>query len=88
MSDETTEMFRAMREWKKTEKEANLKTGHDALQAAGVAFETKNDGYHYIVKHAGRTFDYWPSTRKWRERAPSKVRGHGHESLLKTLGVP
>lgn len=97
MSDETTEVYRALREWKKTEKQASLKSGREALEAAGVAFQVKNAGYHYVVSHEGRTVDYWPSTGRWRERVTgepgnfqtlnSKRHGKGHETLLKSLGI-
>jgi hypothetical protein len=35
------------------------------LQDAGLQFEVKNQGIHFVVFANGHRFDYWPGTRLW-----------------------
>lgn len=46
----------------------NRESSAALLSAMGIAFEAKNEGAHLIVRHAGRTIDFWPGTGKWKDR--------------------
>jgi hypothetical protein len=45
------------------------------LKQRGISCEIKNDGAHLVVKHAGKTCDFWPGTGKWIIRGGSSGRG-------------
>lgn len=45
------------------------------LNERGIAYESKNDGAHLIVTHAGKTCDFWPGTGKWIARKGPSGRG-------------
>lgn len=91
--------FKALREHSRAKKQANQKGSTDALESYGVAFTKHNGGVHLIVRHEGRTIDFWPSTGKWRERMDgtaegsflmtnaAKREGRGVFKLLKALGI-
>lgn len=57
------------------------------LRFLGVAFETKNDGAHLIVRHEGQTIDFCPGTGKYKPRTPGTQYGRGVFNLLKYLGI-
>jgi len=38
------------------------------LRAAGLHWDQKTRGALLVIRRHGRTFDFWPSTGKWRER--------------------
>jgi hypothetical protein len=57
------------------------------LRFLGVEFEVKNEGVHLIVKHNGKTVDFWPSTGKYIPREPKPKHGRGVFNMLKMLGI-
>lgn len=84
------EDFRAMREHGQQRRAANREDSPALLRQHGVTFDSRNNGAHLIVKHAGKTVDFWPGTGKWIDRfAPSgrAPNGRGVFKLLKHLGV-
>lgn len=53
----------------------NRESSPTVLTRHGIAYETKNDGTHLIVTHAGKTVDFWPGTGLWRARKGTNGRG-------------
>lgn len=58
--------------------------GQRALNAAGLFFDSRNDGAHLVVYGGGRVFDFWPGTGKWADRFDSEAKT-GVSSLLKQI---
>ena len=55
------------------------------LARAGIAFErTREGGRHLVIRHAGRTFDFWPTTGQWYDRKQRRPR-LGIRNLIKEL---
>lgn len=67
--------FRAWKQDRIAKRAANRDYGAKYLADMGVHFEAKNDGAHLIVSHAGKVFDYWPGTGKFKEREGKWGRG-------------
>ena len=62
-------------------------SGASELVAAGIYFESKNEGAHLVVSigNDGKPVaDYWPGANHWRARKGG-VRGRGAESLIAYL---
>lgn len=57
------------------------------LRSLGVSLESKNDGAHLIVEHAGKTIDFWPGTGKFIPRTTGAKHGRGVFNMLKLLGI-
>lgn len=43
-----------------------------ALQERGIAFETKNRGYHLVIACGTGVIDFWPGTGFWRQRGTAQ----------------
>ena len=86
MSEEVTEVFRALKEHERTERQARKKDNLDRLRAAGFAFTEHNGGSHIVIRDRGRTFDAWPPTGKWRQRDMDTTPGQlaVHKQSLKS----
>lgn len=82
--NETTEMWRDVRHEQQAQRSTNRERGAFQLTSRGFKFESKNDGAHLVVKHGGRTVDYWPGPGKWIVRG-SRRRGHGVFDLMRLL---
>ena len=84
------ELFNAHREESQARRASHRETTPELLRQHGVAFDTKNDGAHLVVRHAGKVADLWPGTGKYRVRRPG---GNGEQyrrgvfNLLRDLGV-
>lgn len=99
MSEETVEVFRAMREHSQQKRRANLHSSTEILRQRGIAFESHNSGLHLVIRRGERTWDFWPSSGKYRERDRSAVpgsfavhrksvsSGRGVFNLLKAIGA-
>lgn len=80
----------AMKQASQERRAGNRESSPQVLRDHGVAFETKNDGAHLVVRHAGKVADLWPGTGKYRVRRPG---GKGEQyrrgvfNLLRDLGV-
>ena len=60
------------------------------LRGAGIAFETKNNGAHLIVRHNAKVADFWPGTGKFGIRGDVDAKGdqrwyRGVRLLIKRL---
>lgn len=81
----------AAREALAAAKQRRVKEAHAVLQALGYAV-TRSQARHFVVRHDGRCFDFWPGVGRWRERANHHApgsfsiadlhRGIGLKSLL------
>lgn len=71
----------------KERRASNTTRSTSILTHLGIDFETKNNGAHLIVRHAGKTIDFWPSTGKYIPRAPGSKHGRGVFNMLKMLGI-
>ncbi len=72
MGDYWRDVRPAMQEESRQKRASNRESSAKMLTAAGIAFETKNEGAHLIVTANGRTVDFWPGTGLWIERGTSK----------------
>lgn len=68
-----------MREDSAAKRASNRDWSAAHLKEKGIAFETRNDGVHLLVRHRGRRADFWPGTGKWivRAAAPGDKERHG-----------
>lgn len=64
---------------------SNRENSAQVLTDHGVSFDSRNDGAHLIVTHAGRVFDFWPGTGLFKDRQGKQ--GRGVFGMLKALGV-
>ena len=77
------------REWDKVKKEkkaSNLIYSANLLTDKGVEFESKSGGVHLVVFSARDTYDFWPSTGKWKKRGTSRY-GRGVHKLLAAINL-
>lgn len=70
-----TECFAALRRESQAKRHANLTSSTDILRQRGIQFESCNGGVHLVIRRDGRTWDFWPSTGKFRERDRSATPG-------------
>ena len=68
----------------KQERQSRMPDINSLLSEAGVNFEAKNDGHHYILDSKESKIDYWPSTGLWKCRS-TKKQGYNIKPLLKHL---
>lgn len=54
------------------------------LKRAGIPFEQTERGAHLVIRHAGRTVDFWPCIGVWIDRA-HKRRRLGVRGLIQHL---
>lgn len=80
--------FRAMRQASQEKRAGNRLASTDILKSLGIEFKVSNSGTHLMVRHEGRTIDFWPGTGKWIDRAHpfSSITGRGVHRLLKHIG--
>jgi hypothetical protein len=69
------EMFGAYRDDRKEKKRSNLEFSTKMLEERGIFFDKKNGGSHLIVVHNQKTYDFWPSTGKYKMRGGQYRRG-------------
>lgn len=65
-------------------RENNRQFSTELLKASGFDVESKNQGYHLIVKHNNKVADFWPSTGKFTVRGSNKY-SRGVKNLIKQL---
>lgn len=75
-----------LKERARQKREKNKESSTEILIKHGVAFESKNEGIHLIVRHASKIVDFWPSTGRFICRS-GKRDDHGVFNLLKYLKV-
>lgn len=49
----------------KARREKNRRGGAELLTAAGIRFDSRNNGAHLVAYARGHTFDFWPGTGLW-----------------------
>lgn len=84
MGDYWRDVRPTMQEESRQKRASNRESSAKMLAAAGIAFETKNEGAHLIVTANGRTVDFWPGTGLWIERGTSKQK-RGVRRLISEL---
>jgi hypothetical protein len=82
----------------KQKRAENLRSSIEVLRERGIPFERLNNGFQIVIRVGSRTWDFWPTKGRWRERvtdakpgsfalsACSRVSGRGVFNLLKQLG--
>lgn len=75
-----------MRQASAEKRAKNRKRGEEIIIDYGLEHEVKNYGAHIIVRHNGKTADYWPGTGKYNIRGTSSYK-RGVFNLLKDLEV-
>ncbi len=67
----------ALKERSRQKRADNREQSARMLSAAGIQFQSKNDGTHLIVAgYKGHVYDFWPGTGLWRMRgSPTDHRG-------------
>lgn len=86
MMGDMGEDFKALREHRKTKRQANKISSTEILTEKGIEFESKNFGEHLIIKDKKAILDFYPSTGLFIDRA-TKNKGRGIFKLLKKLGA-
>lgn len=77
--NETTELYKELKEEKREKKLSNLEHSTKAVEASGIPFQRKNE-FHIIIEG----YDFWPSTGLFINRKTQK-RDRGVYRLLKIL---
>lgn len=69
------------------------------LRAAGISYEATIGRAQVMIRRQARTFEFWPTTGRWRERdmalhkgmiahhRPSRQAGSGVETLIAAVGA-
>lgn len=84
---EMGEIYKALKESKKKDKEVALVNSMSILKQHRVSFTKHNDGWHLVIRIAGRSVaDFWPSTQKYKIRSTSQY-GRGVYRMLEVLGL-
>lgn len=81
MGDIWREAKPLMKEESKQRRHHNRTSSRDLLASRGIAFESRNEGAHLIVKGRDCVIDFWPGTGKYIARDGRK--GRGVRNLLK-----
>ena len=84
MANETTEMWREHRSNKKEKKELNRQYSMAVLNTNCLDFEIFNDGYHVVIHHLEKVFDFYPTTGVWWDRQ-NKKKQRGVDALIKYI---
>jgi hypothetical protein len=96
--DDMSATFRVMKEASQEKRRSNLDNSTKLLRERGITFDVYNNGVHLVIRSGERTWDFWPSTGKYRERrnhfapgsfamnAQSKTSGRGVFNLLRAIG--
>lgn len=71
------EVAKAERELAAIAAERSRRDGLRRLREAGIGYQAQFGRAQVVIRHLGRTFDYWPTTGKWRERDMTM-----HKSLI------
>lgn len=67
-----------------TKRASNREASARNLAAAGIPFESKNNGAHLIVSAPGLVVDFWPGTGLWAVRGTNERR-RGVRQLITRL---
>lgn len=79
MSDETTDLYRALNEQSKEKRANNRQASARLLNEYKIPYLSKNFGAHLVIECADQVIDFWPGTGLWTVRGdPKKRRGVLH----------
>lgn len=78
--DDTSAMWRAHRERDQERRRERREEAPKALRAAGIRFDSRNDGAHLILSTTP-IIDFWPGTAQWTIRGSFKPR-YGLKQLI------
>jgi len=53
------------KERSKQKRQSNTDWSTQHLTNLGIAFESKNNGVHLVIKHNNKVVDFWPSTGRF-----------------------
>lgn len=84
---EAAEIFPDLKEESRKRRASNRERSTAMLLHLGLEFDAKNDGAHLIIRHNGKTVDFWPGTGKFIPRTPKPKHGRGVFNLLQILGI-
>lgn len=56
------------------------------LTSNDISFRSSDNGNHIIIESGAATYDFWPCTGHWRNRANCR-QGNGVQSLISTLSA-
>lgn len=83
------EIGRAMKIERQARRAAAKDANTAALVAAGIPFESNNDGGHLIIGGRKDGWDFWPSTGLWctrkRDHGVKLVKGTGLRALVAAM---
>lgn len=80
---EMGELYRIMREDAAEKRRSNLAKSTDILRKSGIAFESRNDGFHLMIRTGSGVVNFYPSTGRY----AGAFDGRGVFNLLRDLGV-
>jgi len=80
------DMFKDLNVEKKRKKRKNLEWSTNKLRDLGVDFVQRNNGVHLIIFGMINTYDFYPSTGKYKARNCEKWE-RGLKNLIKDMGV-
>lgn len=87
MDQDIIDNWRDMKQRQAEKRASNRRSSADLLTAAGVGFQSKNDGAHLVIPHGSGTVDFWPGTGRWIQRVTLRD-GRGVRRLLALLKRP
>jgi hypothetical protein len=83
--------YKFLKDQKKERNRLRLEYSIERLKEFDINFESKNGGFHFIIKKGMWVYDFYPSTGKYRIRGRHKVKcGRwklGVDNLIKDMGV-
>lgn len=68
------------------EKQAKvIKNTKDVLLENNIAFEVKNNGFHFIIRTENNRYDYWPTSQKYMVNSNFKIKHGGLTALIEEI---
>lgn len=81
VDDDIIAGFEIMHEASKVKRASNRVNSAHLLTAAGISFESRNNGAHLIV---AKRYDFWPGTGLWMVRG-EKTKQRGVSKLIERV---
>jgi hypothetical protein len=85
------DMYKFMNDQRKIRNRKRLQYSTDRLKEFGIDFESKNRGWHFVIKKSDDVYDFYPSTGKYRIRGKNGAKfgkwKFGVDSLIKDMEV-
>lgn len=79
--------FRALKEYKKEQKDLRYVKNVESLRASGFDFQAKDpfESHFHVMTRAGDIVSFWPSSGAWRTHKQGTKTIYGFESLAAYL---